>query len=141
MDRKTPATTIVLEWSSADTGVGPSMAAGSQGCRPNKADLPAAARISPSRGTVRSILLNCDSGRHRQSQVPLFNTSQPITSSKPMSPTRLYRIACKLAVFALARPYHHPISLKDITPTPSHPIKSWNQLSAVTKTTIAITKM
>lgn len=33
--RKIPATTIVLEWSSADTGVGPSMAAGSHGCRPN----------------------------------------------------------------------------------------------------------
>lgn len=29
--RKIPATTIVLEWSRADTGVGPSMAAGSQG--------------------------------------------------------------------------------------------------------------
>lgn len=27
----TPATTIVLEWSRADTGVGPSMAAGSHG--------------------------------------------------------------------------------------------------------------
>lgn len=31
MRRKIPATTIVLEWSSAETGVGPSMAAGSQG--------------------------------------------------------------------------------------------------------------
>lgn len=30
-----PATTIVLECSRADTGVGPSMAEGSQGCRPN----------------------------------------------------------------------------------------------------------
>lgn len=29
--RKMPATTIVLEWSRAETGVGPSMAAGSQG--------------------------------------------------------------------------------------------------------------
>lgn len=29
--RKMPATTIVLEWSSADTGVGPSIAEGSQG--------------------------------------------------------------------------------------------------------------
>lgn len=35
INRNTPATTIVLEWSRADTGVGPSMAAGSQGCRPN----------------------------------------------------------------------------------------------------------
>lgn len=29
--RKIPATTIVLEWSRAETGVGPSMAEGSQG--------------------------------------------------------------------------------------------------------------
>lgn len=29
--RKIPATTIVLEWRRADTGVGPSMAEGSQG--------------------------------------------------------------------------------------------------------------
>lgn len=31
ISRNTPATTIVLEWSRADTGVGPSMAAGSHG--------------------------------------------------------------------------------------------------------------
>lgn len=33
--KKTPATTIVLEWSRADTGVGPSMAEGSHGWSPN----------------------------------------------------------------------------------------------------------
>lgn len=52
MSRKIPATTMVLECSRADTGVGPSMAAGSHGCRPNWADLPAAARMRPSRGRV-----------------------------------------------------------------------------------------
>lgn len=31
MSRKMPATTIVLEWSRAETGVGPSIADGSQG--------------------------------------------------------------------------------------------------------------
>lgn len=31
ISRNTPATTIVLEWSRAETGVGPSIAAGSQG--------------------------------------------------------------------------------------------------------------
>lgn len=35
INRKTPATTIVLEWRRAETGVGPSMAAGSHGCSPN----------------------------------------------------------------------------------------------------------
>lgn len=33
--RKIPATTIVLECNRAETGVGPSMADGSHGCRPN----------------------------------------------------------------------------------------------------------
>lgn len=57
MRRKMPATTIVLECSRADTGVGPSMADGSQGWRPNWADLPVAAMIRPSSGKVRSISL------------------------------------------------------------------------------------
>lgn len=52
--RKIPATTMVLEWSRADTGVGPSMADGSHGWRPNWADFPVAARISPARGIVIS---------------------------------------------------------------------------------------
>lgn len=52
MRRKIPATTIVLECSSADTGVGPSMAAGSHGCRPNWADFPVAARMRPRSGRV-----------------------------------------------------------------------------------------
>lgn len=50
MSRNTPAMTIVLEWSRAETGVGPSMAEGSQGWRPNWADFPAAARRRPTNG-------------------------------------------------------------------------------------------
>lgn len=55
ISRKMPATTIVLECSRAETGVGPSMAEGSQGCRPNCADFPVAARIRPSSGRVMSL--------------------------------------------------------------------------------------
>jgi len=54
ISKKIPATTIVLECSRAETGVGPSIAAGSQGWRPNWADLPVAAKIRPSRGRVKS---------------------------------------------------------------------------------------
>lgn len=57
MSRKTPATTIVLEWSSADTGVGPSIAEGSHGWSPNWADFPAAASSSPMSG--REGILSC----------------------------------------------------------------------------------
>lgn len=52
MSKKIPATTMVLECSRAETGVGPSMAAGSHGWRPNWADFPVAARMSPSKGRV-----------------------------------------------------------------------------------------
>ena len=42
-------------------------------------------------------------------------------------------------MFASARPCHHPISRKDMIPTP-HPIKSWKRLLAVTKISIVIRK-
>ncbi len=42
--RYTPAVTIVAAWISAETGVGPSIASGSQMCSGNWADLPAAPR-------------------------------------------------------------------------------------------------
>lgn len=41
---------MVLEWSRAETGVGPSMAEGSQGWRPNWADFPTAAKRRPISG-------------------------------------------------------------------------------------------
>lgn len=37
----------MLEWRRADTGVGPSIAAGSHRCIKNWADFPVAARINP----------------------------------------------------------------------------------------------
>lgn len=55
ISRNTPATTMVLECSRADTGVGPSMAEGSHGCRPNWADLPVAASRRPMSGMFRSL--------------------------------------------------------------------------------------
>ena len=45
--KNTPATTIVELWSRAETGVGPSIAEGNQGCKINWADLPVAATIIP----------------------------------------------------------------------------------------------
>lgn len=41
-------------------------------------------------------------------------------------------------MLASARPCHHPISKKDIMPTPSQPINSWNRLLAVTRIIMAI---
>ncbi|MCH1932227.1 hypothetical protein L9G16_18915, partial [Shewanella sp. A25] len=55
--RKIPATTIVLECSSAETGVGPSIADGSHGWRPNCADFPVAAFNRHISGFRLSLLL------------------------------------------------------------------------------------
>lgn len=86
MRRKIPATTIVLEWSRAETGVGPSMAAGSQGCSPNWADFPVAARMRPRRGRVGIWVLvkAC-----WISQVFMEEASQAMLRIRPMSPIRL----------------------------------------------------
>lgn len=61
-----------------------------------------------------------------------------IDRMNPTSPMRLYRTACKAAVLASDRPYHQPMSKKDIMPTPSQPIKSWNMLFAVTRIIMVI---
>lgn len=60
---------------------------------------------------------------------------------KPMSPMRLYRIAWMAAVLASVRAYHQLMSRKDIIPTPSQPMKSWNRLLAVTKISMVIRKI
>lgn len=41
-------------------------------------------------------------------------------------------------MLASARPYHHPMSRKDMIPTPSHPMNSWNRLLAVVRISIVI---
>ena len=48
----TPAVTIVAAWISAETGVGPSIASGSQVCRPSCADLPIAPTNSSRQSSV-----------------------------------------------------------------------------------------
>lgn len=103
--------------------MGPSIADGSHGCSPNWADLPVAATISPIRGRVRSKYLDtrkiCEISHEF-----MFIAIHAIDRISPISPTRLYSTACIAAVLASARPYHQPISRKDIMPTPSHPMNS-----------------
>ena len=86
MSRKIPATTMVLEWSRAETGVGPSMAAGSQGCRPNWADFPVAAKIRPRRGSIGVCVWEkvC-----WISQVFRVDAIRAMLMMRPMSPIRL----------------------------------------------------
>lgn len=73
-----------------------------------------------------------------RSQVFRFVRNHAIARIKPMSPMRLYKTACRAAVFASARPYHHPMSRNDMIPTPSQPMNSWNRLFAVTRIIIVM---
>lgn len=137
ISRKIPATTIVLEWSRADTGVGPSMAAGSHGCKPNWADLPVAAKIRPNRGSV-----GVWSGEEICwiSHVFMVEASHAMHAMSPTSPTRLYSTACRAAVLASARPCHQLIRRNDMIPTPSQPMNSRNKLFEMIRMSMAIRK-
>lgn len=87
ISRKMPATTIVLECSNAETGVGPSIAAGSHGWRPNWADFPVAARINPRSGSsgVELVWVKICWSSH----VFRFIDNQDMLRISPMSPMRL----------------------------------------------------
>ncbi len=99
--RKTPAVTMVAAWISAETGVGPSIASGSQVCRPSCADLPIAPMNSstPIRLAAfhsvqrkdRLVCANCGAAAKTSSNLiePVRKNSAMIPSAKPKSPTRL----------------------------------------------------
>lgn len=76
-----------------------------------------------------------------RSHVLVLNRNQAMAIRKPTSPIRLYRMACRAAVLASARPYHHPIRRNDMMPTPSHPMKSWKRLLADTRMSIVMRNM
>lgn len=81
-----PATTMVLEWSRAETGVGPSIAAGSHGWKPNWADFPVAARTRPMAGMSEWLV---DTGMSWMSRLMLFRIIHDIAASIPTSARRL----------------------------------------------------
>lgn len=87
INKNTPATTIVLECSNADTGVGPSIAAGSHGCRPNWADFPVAARSRP-RARIRLGSFSSEKVSW-MSHVVSVMANHAVAKIRPMSPIRL----------------------------------------------------
>ena len=118
----TPAVTMVAAWISADTGVGPSMASGSQVCSRNCADLPMAPMNSSRQTTViasRSQLRNrmvmpATSGTAwnapSKSRWPSTMKAPKMPRAKPKSPTRLTMNAFIAAAFADGRVYQKPMS-------------------------------
>ena len=106
---------MVAAWISAETGVGPSMASGSQACKGTWPDLPQA----PSNNSS-AIAVTVPGDRDASSPMPLntpVNDVVPsslnirkIASARPTSPTRFMMNAFLAAVAALGRSDQKPIS-------------------------------
>ncbi len=98
----TPAVTMVAAWMSAETGVGPSIASGSQVCRPSWADLPMAPTNSSRQMMVGAchswprnmdVLVRSATGAEAKTcskaTEPVIRNTAKMPSAKPKSPTRL----------------------------------------------------
>ena len=110
--RYTPAVTIVAAWMSADTGVGPSMASGNQGCSGNWPDLPVAPSRSSSPIASVTPLERCPTPLKTSAKLtePRVANMRKMAIEKPASPTRFIRNAFLPAVAALGRRYQNAMS-------------------------------
>ena len=118
---KTPAVTIVAAWINAETGVGPSIASGSQVCSGICADFPIApmnsrmqARVSestcqPRNSIVVPTALGAAPKTVPKSSEPKITKTAYMPSENPKSPTRLTRNALIAAALAEGRSYQKPI--------------------------------
>src|SRR5256886_10314869 len=119
--RNTPAVTIVAAWMSADTGVGPSIASGSQVWSGSCADLPHAPtnRSSAMPVAVAGASVSAPLNTAPYSSVPSAVQSHMTPRPKPTSPTRLTMNAFFPAWAAAGRVYQNPISRYEQRPTAS----------------------
>ena len=138
--RYTPAVTIVAAWMSADTGVGPSIASGSQMYSGSCALLPQAPMNSiiviavavertsvPPIAALFSVLYDSE---------PTAWNAKNIAIMKPQSPTRLVTKAFLPAVAALSRVCQKLMSRYEQVPTPSQPRKVTSMFSPRTSMSI-----
>ena len=136
--KNTPAVTIVAAWIKADTGVGPSIASGSQVCKPIWADLPTAPKnkkieinsiVSVGQNGTK-VLITAKSSEWKTIKIKL------IPVSKNRSPILLIINALVAALPAWARVCQKPISKYEHKPTPSHPINSTKKIQNETNNKI-----
>src|SRR4051795_919242 len=141
----TPAVTMVAAWMRAETGVGPSIASGSQVCSGTCADLanaPTSSRMQPAtsdawstekaRSTAANVL--------RKSSDPVPRMMKNVPSTRPTSPTTLITNALMPAVVAVVRRYQNEISRYDAAPTNAHPTMRITKFAARTSSSMLKTK-
>ncbi len=122
----TPAVTMVAAWIKAETGVGPSIASGSQMKSGICALLPVAPRNRSSVAVVMAAppaTNTCGAAEKTRSKSsdPVTVTSMNAPSMKPKSPMRLTMNAFFPASAAAGRSYQNPMSRYEQSPTPSQP--------------------
>ena len=103
MINKTPAVTIVAAWINADTGVGPSIASGSQICNPSWADLP----ITPISNNDKKVNISVEYSLFEKiknisliSKDPEYSHMNSIPNKNPISPILFIIIALKADLLA-----------------------------------------
>ena len=143
--RYTPAVTIVAAWIRAETGVGPSIASGSQVWSGTWADLANAPTSRNRQPTTRSVLLwanTCGTALNvfRKSTVPVCLKMKKVPSTSPTSPTTLITNALMPARVAVVRRYQNEISRYEAAPTNAQPTISSTKLPASTSSSIEKTK-
>ena len=113
--RYTPAVTIVAAWISAETGVGPSIASGSQVCSGTWADFANAPTSSSRQPATRSVELcpnTCGAAANvpRNPSVWVWRKMKNVPSTSPTSPSTLITNALIPADVAVLRRYQNEIS-------------------------------
>src|SRR6201994_4734616 len=141
----TPAVTIVAAWIRAETGVGPSMASGSQVWSGTWADLANAPTSNSRHPATRSVWLwvnTCGISAKVwvKPTVWVWRKMKNVPSTRPTSPSTLMTNALMPALVAVVRRYQNEMSMYDAAPTNAQPMIRMMKLPARTSSSIENTK-
>ncbi len=136
----TPAATMVAAWISAEIGVGPAIASGSQVCSGNWALLPATPASSSRPAAVRVAMLWSWASTSAIRKLPAETPSSAMPSRKPTSPTRVTRNAFTAAAGASGSRRSWAISRYEQIPITSQPTSSRIKSPETTTSSMAAVK-
>ncbi len=123
---------------SADTGVGPAMASGSQVCSGNWPDFEVTPPNRHSAPSSRRVLLTPPESaawlmcRTSKLDAPAAKKVRITPIISPTSPTRLVRNALSDASVLRCSSHQCPMSTKEQTPTSSQPVSIWSVFEEMT---------
>src|SRR6476660_1944941 len=136
---------MVAAWIRAETGVGPSIASGSQVWNGTWADLanaPISSRMQPATSepwlTAKS--WSTTANVFRKSSDPVVRMMKNVPSTRPTSPTTLITNALMPAAVAVVRRYQNEISRYDAAPTNAQPTIRIRKVAARTSSSMLNTK-